>query len=374
MRQDTAQLVKAHQGLDTRYSLRDGDPRNAAFTEFARIRQRLLERAKAFFDAYTPPLRASTAPLAQATSEQNFIERLFQYKLGLVIGEAHTAESSKAFLIKHMGLLKKQGVKTLYFEHLLTDLHQHELDLFQRTLKMPRDLEAYLKLQDHGQMPHYQGPNTYSNVVKAANKYGIRVRALDCTASYHTKGARGDTPRNTLFSYFANEVIKADQIAYGPHKWVAFMGSAHTDMNLLVPGIAQMQDAISLHVRDTATSTARGLRVGGWELEASTSQALRSDFILEVGIAGRPAIRPPQPPSRDRLRVVGFFLVEHPSPTQSNLIHRSNSGEIVITPIHVDDRGRFFVDRWEKIRDQRFLYQTQLIEALKVEIRLIPAP
>ncbi|MDP1075083.1 membrane-targeted effector domain-containing toxin, partial [Klebsiella pneumoniae] len=86
--------------------------------------------------------------------------------------------------------------------------------------------------------------------VKAANKYGIRVRALDCTASYHVKGAKGTSPRNTMFSYFANEVIKADQAAYGPHKWVAFMGSGHVDMHELVPGIAQLQDAVSLLVRD----------------------------------------------------------------------------------------------------------------------------
>ncbi|NVZ72411.1 membrane-targeted effector domain-containing toxin [Pseudomonas costantinii] len=374
MRKHTQQLADSHRGLDSRYSVTNEDPRKAAFDEFVRIRQRLQGRAEAFFADYTSPPRASLTQLAEATSERHFIERLYQQKLGLVIGESHSAQSSKQFLIQHMKLLKQQGVKTLYVEHLLTDLHQHELDILHDSLKMPSYLKAYLKQQDHGHMLNYQGPNTYTNVVKAANKYGIRVRALDCTASYHTKGARGATPRNTLFSYFATEVIKADQIAFGPHKWVAFMGSAHTDINLLVPGIAQLQDAVSLHVRDAAAGTTRALTRGGWVVDEFSTQALRSDFTLEIGIAGRPTIRPPAPPSRTRLHTKGFFLIERPSASETNLVHRSNSGEIVVTPIQIDDKGQFFIDRWEKIRNHRFMYQSQLIEALKFEIHLIPAP
>ncbi|RUQ46417.1 membrane-targeted effector domain-containing toxin [Corynebacterium pseudodiphtheriticum] len=113
------------------------DPRQATFAEFMRIRERLTERAEAFFAGYTAPRRSALAYLANLTNEEDLIKRLFQQKLGLVIGEAHSAQSSKEFLIKHMKLLKKQGVKTLYVEHLLTDLHQHELDILHDTLKCP---------------------------------------------------------------------------------------------------------------------------------------------------------------------------------------------------------------------------------------------
>ncbi|UOK39595.1 membrane-targeted effector domain-containing toxin [Pseudomonas palleroniana] len=374
MKKQAGQLAASHRGLDTRYALHQDDPRQATFAEFMRIRERLIERAEAFFAGYTAPRRSALAYLANLTNEEDLIKRLFQQKLGLVIGEAHSAQSSKEFLIKHMKLLKKQGVKTLYVEHLLTDLHQHELDILHDTLKMPSGLQAYLNAQDQGHMLMYTGPNTYTNVIKAANKYGLRVRALDCTASYHTKGARGSSPRNTLFSYFANEVIKADQAAFGPHKWVAFMGSGHTDMNLLVPGIAQLQDAVSLHVRDAAAGTARTLQQGGWVVDETSSLALRSDFTLQVGVAGRRAIRPPAPPSRERLRLKGHFIIERPSAYETNLVHHSNSGDIVVTPIQIDDMGQFFIDRWEGIRDKRFVYQSQLIEALKYEIHLTPAP
>ncbi|TFY89447.1 toxin [Pseudomonas nabeulensis] len=374
LRNDIRHLDASHRGLDTRYSMRDESPHKAAFNEFVRTRQRLLQRAETFLAGYTPPPRPSLAHFAAATSEQNFIERVYQQKLGLVIGEAHTASSSKQFLIEHMKLLKKQGVQTLYFEHLLTDLHQHELDIFHKRLKMPEDLKAYLKRQDGGHMLNYQGPHTFTNVIKAANKYGIRVRALDCTASYNVKGARGASPRNTLFSYFANEVIKADQAAHGPHKWVALMGSAHTDINERVPGIAQLQDAVSLHVRDAAASSARLLKPGGWVVDEFTTLALYSDFTLEIGIPGRPFIRPPAPPSRASLRTKGQFLIEHPSANETNLVHHSNTGDIVVTPIQIDDKGQFFIDRWPQLRDQRFLLQSQLIEALKFQIHLTPVP
>ncbi|MGY2290731.1 dermonecrotic toxin domain-containing protein [Pseudomonas sp. SDO528_S397] len=372
LRSHARQLTYSHRGLDTRYSLRYGDPRNNAFIEFVRIRQRLQERAAAFFNTYTATPRPPLHALTTLSDEVVFIEWLYRQKTGLVVGEAHSAQSSKQFLINHMKLLKKQGVKTLYIEHLLTDLHQRELDLFHDTLNMPGELKDYLKRQDRGQMFDYQGPNTYTNVVKAANKYGIRVRALDCTASYHVKGLRADTPRNTLFSYFANQVIKADQAAYGPHKWVAFVGSSHTDLNMRVPGLVQLQDAASLHVRDAAASSGRKLRVGGWEVDEFNHPALRSDFVLEVGVSGRRAIPPPTSPSRARLTTKGFFLIERPSSAETNLVHRSNSGEIVVTPIQVDDQGQFFIDRWEKIRDKRFMFQSQLLEALRVQIHLTP--
>ena len=133
----------------------------------------------------------------------------------------------------------------------------------------------------------YTGKNTYTNVVKAANKAGIRVRALDCTASYHVKGMHDLNARQSVFSYFANEVIKADQAALGPHKWVALMGTSHADIYQGVPGIAQLQDAVSLTVRDVAPDHALPLHRGGWEIlergvKTPAGTAMRSDFKVHV--------------------------------------------------------------------------------------------
>lgn len=364
---DIMQIAGEPRGLDPRYtSLNLAAPQKEALRSFTQIRKKLHDRASSFLDTYTPAARPSLAHLTTANTETDFIEQVYKFKLGLVIGEVHSAVSPKQFLIKHMKWLKKQGVKTLYVEHLLTDMHQAQLESFHSTLKMPDRLQRYLKAQDQGHMWRYTGPNTYTNVLAAANKYGLRIRALDCTASYHTKGIGDASERNTLFSYFANEVIKADQAAQGAHKWVALMGTAHTDTYFLVPGIAQLQDAISLHIHDVAPSLAKALHLGAWETaDEAGGMALRSDFKLSVGLPGKPL--PPPVPRADRstLKLAGEFLIERPSATEIYLVHRSRNEGVVTTAIQIDDRGRYFIDRWDRLKEQRFLYLAQLIEALK---------
>ena len=362
-RADIDRLRMEHRGLDTRYS---SESSSTALQTFVQTRQRLLTRAKAFLADFAPPQRTPLTDIGTATRETAFIERVYAQKLGLVVGEAHSAQSSKRLLIEYMKPLKKQGVKTLYIEHLFTDLHQGALDTFHATSKIPPNLATYLAQLDLGQMPLYKGPLTFTNVLKAANKYGIRIRALDCTASYYLKGLKGQNVRGEMFSYFAHEVIKADQLAQGPHKWVAFIGSIHTDMHLGVPGLAQLQDAVSLHVRDTAPELARPLHSATWQaIDEESGVALRSDFKIEVGIAGRPIHRAPPPPSRDRLTAPGQFIIERPTDSKLNLVHFSRSNEILVTPIQIDEKGQFFVERWEPLKPLRFYYLSQLTEVLK---------
>ncbi|WP_339531211.1 MULTISPECIES: membrane-targeted effector domain-containing toxin [unclassified Pseudomonas] len=367
LHEDITQLASEHRGLDTRYaSQHRSKTQQAAIQSFIDQREQLHRQASRFVADYTFTKRPSLTLLATATTEVAFLERLYQSRLGLVIGEVHSAVSPKQFLIKHMKWLKKQGVRTLYVEHLLTDLHQAQLDAFHSGLKMPERLQRYVKRQDLGHMWNYSGPHTYIGVLSAANKYGIRVRALDCTASYHTKGIGGANVRPTLFSYFANEVIKADQAAQGAHKWVALMGTAHTDTHYLVPGIAQLQNAVSLHIHDVAPSLAKPLHVGAWETaDDAGGIALRSDFKLTVGVPGRALPAPVALPDRSKLKQAGEFLIERRSSTEINLVHRSRNDEIVTTAIQIDERGRYFINRWDRLNEQRFLHLSQLIEALK---------
>lgn len=374
-RDDIASLAEHPRGLDTRYAP-SGARSREAFDAFVALRTQLKAKARAFFADYHATPRPELPRLGTDTTPEAFLKQVSDSAFsGLVIGEAHSAQASKAFLRKQMKTLKQQGFKTLYVEHLLTDLHQTQLDLFHRTQRLPDELKAYLKRQDSGHMPLYRGPNSYSEVIQAAGKYGIRVRALDCTASYHVKGLEGITDRNQLFSYFAAQVIKADQTAHGPHKWVAFVGSGHTNTQLGVPGLAELQGAISLHIRDVAPTLSRSLHRGYWETDIQGAYwiAVRSDFKLDVGIAGTQTPLPFPAADRSKLTRPGFFLVERPSAAETNILHRSRSGEIVSTPIQVDDNGLFFIDRWN-MKEQRFEFQNTLIEALREEVKLTPAP
>ena len=376
LRQHIERLTYSSRGMDSRYGPYGNDPSRAAFNAFLDIRQRLRNKAKAFFADYTPGARSSLTALDSAASESDFIKTLYQQRSGLVIGEIHSHESSKVFLIKHMKLLQKQGVKTLYVEHVFTDLHQAHLDTFHNTSKMPTSLQQYMNFQDRNHMYGYQGPNTFTNVFKAANKYGIRIRALDCTASYHLKGISESRARYTMFSYFAHHVINADQATTGAHKWVALMGNGHTDLQQLVPGIAQMQDAVSLHIRDVPPGKNRALHRNGWERVGeglSDGTALRSDFRINVATPGKREFVTPMP-DRARLRLKGHFLIEHPSGAPANLVHHSSIGEIVTTPIQIDERGQFFIERWDAFAAKRFILESQLIRALETEIGLVRAP
>lgn len=374
----TRQAAAPH-GLDTRYV-----PQNPAHTEaflaFQNARHRLSTDAQNYLANHVPPTRPAPSSLATAKTPEAFLENIHQSDFaGLVLGEGHNAQSSKRWLRDFMRNLKALEFKTLYVEHLLTDMHQAQLDLFLSTQRLPDDLKRYLTQLDQGHMHGYKGSDTYTEVVQVAARHGLRIRALDCTASYYVKGL-GDTDvsRNQMFSYFASKVIAADQAAHGPHKWVAFVGSAHTNTHLGVPGLAELQGAVSLHVRDTAPALAQNIRPGTWESFAEGMspyrRALRSDFTLDAGVAGIQAPAPFVPVDRSRLNRPGLFLIERPSPSQNNLLHRSRSGEIVSTPIKIDHDGLFYVDRWAPMQGQRFSYENTLIEALRAEVGLIPAP
>ncbi len=132
---------------------------------------------------------------------------------------------------------------------------------------------------------------------------------------------------------------------------------------------------MSLHIRDSATHLAKGIEPGSWQVFSETKwRALRSDFVLNMGFERIKAPEPFVPLDRSRLRDTGHFLIERPTPEQTNLLHKSNSGQVVSTPIQMDDTGHFFIDRWEALKDQRFLSQDSLIYALRFVIQLTPAP
>jgi len=373
LRDDISRQGNEPKGLDSRYAPNDPE-RRATYSVFLNVRERLDNTAKTFFAGYTPPVRPPLPSLPQRATMRDLMQHVADNRLpGLVVGESHTMQSAKSLLTQHMAAFKEAGYKTLYVEHLLTDLHQQELDVFLRTQHMPDRLRNYLRKQDGGQMPGYRGPNTYTAVVQAAGKHGIRVRALDCTASYNVKGLAEDASRFRIFSYHASQVINADQLAEGPHKWIAFVGNSHTNYNHGVPGLADMLGAISLHVHDVAPGLGKSIHPGRWEAVKGglrpRTMALRSDFNLDLEMPG--TRRPPAilPVDRARLTENGQFLIEHPDDTLPNLVHRSRNGDIVSTPIQVDDTGLFFIDRWGK-KDQRFVHLETLVQMLEADINL----
>ncbi|SIR73319.1 hypothetical protein SAMN05216509_4351 [Pseudomonas sp. B10] len=373
LRDDIAEMLHQPNSMHSSYTPTIPSERKA-YEAFIAQRNRLEKTARDAFTDYVPPDAPILPVLTSDCTFEAFLRQLTDGHLNLLIGEAHVDVASKALLKKHMKALKQAGYDTLYVEHLFTDLHQADLDTFLRTQRMPDRLKAYLHRQDQGQMPTYTGSDTYTAVCQAAAKYNIRIRALDCTASYHLNGVYDKhVSRNEMFSYFATQVIEADQLANGPHKWVAFIGSAHTNYNLGVPGLADTLSAVSLHVRDTAPELARDIHRGSWEFVSGKHEAnvraLSSDFVMEVAVPGtkKPAATPSV--SRSKLTEPGNFLIENADTRNASVVHKSRSGEIVETPIQINDKGLFFVDRWEK-KDQTFTYLRTLIDMLVTDVKL----
>ena len=373
LRDDIAQMLHQPRGMDSRYSPTLPNEKQA-YDAFIANRQRLQEKSRDAFAHYTPPEAATLPTITSDTAFDAFLEQLARGRWNLLLGEAHADVSSKALLKKYMKALKQAGYDTLYVEHLLTDLHQADLDIFYRTQHMPDRLRTYLKLQNSGHMPFYKGNDTYTEVYQLAAKYQIRIRALDCTASYHLQGMAGkDVSRNEMFSYFATQVIEADQLAHGPHKWMALIGNAHTNYNLGVPGLADTLSAISLHVRDTTAELARGVHHGMWEVVTGRrgvdSRALRSDFRMNMATAGTQTPAPTPAVSRSKLTLSGMFMIEHTGTGGPRLVHKSKTGDIVVTPIQINDQGLLFIDRWEK-KDEGFKYLRELIDMLVHDVNL----
>lgn len=335
-----------------------------ALTAFQHTRERLAQAADTFFTDYAPPPRVALPAVDDTPLPKAFIDRVYDSGIrGLVIAEEHRATASKALLIDHMKYLaREKEVKTLYLELLTSDLHQADLDALHRSRIFSDNLKAYLRGQDLGHQVDPASRYNYTNLVQTAAKYGIRVRAIDCLASLRLDNA-SNLSRTRLMNYFAHQTIAADQAANGPHPWVALVGSSHANRFQGNPGLAEMNNAVALEVRNVAAGQGRAVHPGPryvGEIGVGDRASVKIDFRLDVDTPGK---RPPaamRPYDRSKLASPGHYTIEQVSDSDIHLLHHSKNGDIVETPIQADDNGLFFIDRWE-LASRRF-YSIKEIE------------
>ncbi|WP_392885626.1 membrane-targeted effector domain-containing toxin [Pseudomonas migulae] len=340
---------------------------NSSYNTFKALRKQLLEAAVRFYADLRLPTRPSIAPLEQALPTQAFIERLFEEFRGLVIGESHADTGSKQWLIDNMQTLANKGVKTLYSEHLLTDFHQAALDNFARTSVMPRDLELYLRELDRGHMTDPLQRYTFLNLVKEANRHGIRVQAIDCMASYRQAGMKSADPlaRQKMMNFFAHSVIEADQAARGPHNWVALVGNSHSNTFEGVAGVSELEGAVGLRAEDVAEGKSGGIEPDpGKSLSdemGKNAAKVRGDLRLQVETPwyARSTSEIEQLISRPGMYTLKKELRE------TFLVHRNRDNAIVRTHIHFES-GRVYIERpaWPTVHEKRFDSIEALLKAL----------
>jgi hypothetical protein len=219
-------------------------------------REQLFQDAKNFFkDNHPLPSRPLIPVLKQNAKSNEIIEEIYKRANGMIIGESHNSIASKKFLIDNMENYQKNGVETLYMEHLQSDIHQADLDKYYQSGEMPNNLKTFLETQDRQHHTDRKKRYTFIEIVKAAYKNKIRIVAIDCSESYiirelqdtHSKGT--NNIRIKIFNYYSTKTINHDQ-AKKSSKWVALVGNTHTNTYNGIPGVAELNAAIGVQICD----------------------------------------------------------------------------------------------------------------------------
>ncbi|MDB6141480.1 MAG: type effector HopAC1, partial [Pseudomonas sp.] len=296
LRADLHELANfQHKGLDELYHLPD-DPLAETRRAFFSRRQQLQSDARRVISGDLPP-RPNLPDVPSETTVSGFLDSLYEHASGVVIGEAHSSVASKKLIIDNLPQLAKQEVKTLYLEHLLTDLHQVDLDRFADTGQMSKSLLHELRKMDQG---HLTDPNkvyTFERLVIKAREHGLEVRAIDCAASYHLKGMHSAPPTNRqqMMNFFASRTISKHQAVMGSHKWIALVGNSHANtFQKIVPGVAELEQGIGVRVLDVGPGQASIGRDPGEnvvERFGGDRAFLQSDYRLEMETLESPVNR-----------------------------------------------------------------------------------
>ncbi|RAJ29826.1 papain fold toxin 1 (glutamine deamidase) of polymorphic toxin system [Kitasatospora sp. SolWspMP-SS2h] len=161
-------------------------------------------------------------------------QALLQDHPGFVLGETHGDTATWHFLRDNMQQLREARVTTLYVEHFSDDTTQH---LFDRYNSEPPDaltgnpLREIVIRQAGNRMP----PETILEVVEAAHRQGIEIRAIDGNPARRVRSEHNDpnhpdvgyfrVRRMNAYSYEAIRNHRGD--ATGDEKYIVVVGSSH---------------------------------------------------------------------------------------------------------------------------------------------------
>ncbi|RVD78745.1 membrane-targeted effector domain-containing toxin [Pseudomonas koreensis] len=337
-------------------------------------RSDLSRDARLFFSGKDlPGLQPARPPLTEvATSEtaSQLIQRVFSVAPGLVIGEGQDRIASMQFLIENMQALAAQKVETLYFQRLLNDFNQVDLDQFFRTGGMSNDLETYLQQLQSDPTARF----TPLEVIREAQRNGIRVQATDCLASYRFAGSPlPDMHEQAIKTYLTHTIMQADRILNGTAKWVVLTDQENTNTFRGIAGISEMQGGIGLRIEEVLPQnpvmieTDRGIELGrGFAAQHETivgnSDTLFADINLQVPL---PLLnRTPEELERLLIRQ-GMFTFEKSEGTWT-LIHRGRDSRIARTLVERTVDGKYLINRasWTEVNQVPYTDIVELSWAL----------
>lgn len=245
-------------------------PQSTGVLHLFAIQTRLRRHARSYFKTFTAAPRTITLP-GRTLLPEDLLQALFSQRNGLVVGEQHVVALAREFSLRNVAVLHRQGVRALYLEGFHTDLHQALLDHYNAspTRPLPALLKERLQIID---IAHQAAdPFSYTRLVEAAHAKGIRVMALDSTASAFyaprdlipanlVPSLSDQLDRVTLFNFFACKKIAFDQLAQGAHRWMALVGQGHCNTLQSIPGLVELTQATGLRL-ESRIATHHTLRV-----------------------------------------------------------------------------------------------------------------
>lgn len=272
------------------------------------VDREMAEFSKRFHDFFAV---AKSVPINPVSHFEDLLKDNF------MVGEAHSAISSKNFLITNMLRLKAAGFDTFFVEHIFYD-YQHELDYYHAHpaeqlqgvhAERLREESAGQRITSNASKERWDA-NTLTSVVEAALAAGIRVVALDTVGSYfEAERHRGnnDNFRISSFNYIASQIIEKEHKG----RWFALVGNAHLKNFQGIPGIAELTGARSVYICDNND-------VKDVKVELNTKASLQSNELLpaEVVIYNNPAYDIPSLSPTHLSNEIGFFRSAQIAPTK----------------------------------------------------------
>lgn len=328
---------------------------------FRKNTESMLADARNFFLKGTDYLKKGDVPaIALSDEPKYFLSKIYEKNNGIAIGEYHSSIASKKFIIENIDVLHKNGVRTLYLEHLQTDMHQDDLDGFFKTGVMSVRLQNFITELDLMFETDWLGRYTFMTLIKTAQKRKIRITAIDSFVSYYgIPPSSGSTDRVALMNYYSHLLINVNQLHH-QSKWIALVGSAHINTFEGVPGLADLNAVVSIRVNDLPADETGGIFKDPGEIyrcsRAHRPRAVQGDLLLEVGVTNaRHTMTPPSVITL--LKNPGQFIIEKRG-VKNFLVYMDRWHNLLHYPIDLTPDNRFYLntneERWDIVSRESF--------------------
>lgn len=336
------------------------EERNIVVT-FRENTESMLVEAGFFFQKGTSYINRCNIPAVALTDKPKFfISKIYEKNNGIAVGEYHSSIASKKFIIENIDELHKNGVRTLYLEHLQTDMHQDDLNIFFKNGIMSARLKNFIIEMDSMFETDRLGRYTFMALIKTAQQRKIRITAIDSFVSYYgIPPSSGTTDRVALMNYYSHLLINKNQLHH-QNKWIALVGSAHINTFEGVPGLADLNGVVSIRVNDLPAGEDGGIFKDPGEIyrcsRAHRPRVVQGDLLLEVGVTNIRDMMS-RPSVITLLKNPGQFVIDRRG-IKNFLVYMDRESNLLHYPIDLTPDNRFYLNtneaRWDIVSRESF--------------------